>query len=123
MPNSITTLATPRLFMPDYWNQGFATEIARASLDFGFRHMGLPEIWSWALPYNRASQRVMDNLGFQYERHFDFAGLEHRFYRLVKGEWRGYDGQANPQRQAIRYDTCHSSDSDGSNQRRSSGID
>jgi RimJ/RimL family protein N-acetyltransferase len=35
--------------MPDYWNQGFATEMARASLEVGFGHLGLAEIWSWAL--------------------------------------------------------------------------
>jgi len=76
--------------MPDYWNQGFATEIAAASLEVGFGHLGLAEIWSWALPDNRASQRVMEKLGFRYERDFAFAGLEHRFYRLVKGDWRDY---------------------------------
>jgi RimJ/RimL family protein N-acetyltransferase len=58
--------------MPDYWNQGFATEIG-----------------SWTLPTNLASQRVMEKLGFRYERDFEFAGLLHRFYRLAPGEWRG----------------------------------
>jgi RimJ/RimL family protein N-acetyltransferase len=77
--------------MPDYWNRGFATEIAEASLDVGFGHLGFPEIDSWTLPVNLASQRVMEKLGFRYERDFEFAGLPHRFYRLVKGDWNGYD--------------------------------
>jgi ribosomal-protein-alanine N-acetyltransferase len=75
--------------MSDCWNQGFATEMARASLDVGFRHMGLSEIATWALPDNQPSQRVMEKLGFRYERDFEFVGLLHRFYRLVKGEWKG----------------------------------
>jgi RimJ/RimL family protein N-acetyltransferase len=75
--------------MPDCWNRGFATEIAQASLDVGFEHLGFPEIGSWNLPTNLASQRVMEKLGFRYERDFDFAGLVHRFHRLVKGEWKG----------------------------------
>ena len=75
--------------MPDYWNQGFASEMARGSLGFGFEHLGLAEIASWTLPTNRASQRGMEKLGFQYERDFEFAGLVHRFYRLVNGEWEG----------------------------------
>ena len=75
--------------MPDYWNRGFATEIAAASLEVGFGHLGLAEIWSWALPDNLASQRVMEKLGFRYERDFEFAGLLHRFYRVVAGEWKG----------------------------------
>ena len=57
-----------------------------------WRAKDLPEIGSWALPDNRASQRVMEKVGFQYERDFDFAGLEHRFYRLAAGQWEGYDG-------------------------------
>jgi len=78
--------------IPDYWNRGYATEMAQASLDVGFGHLELAEIGSWTLPINLASQRVMEKLGFRYERDFEFAGLEHRFYRLAKGDWRGYDG-------------------------------
>jgi RimJ/RimL family protein N-acetyltransferase len=78
--------------MPDYWNQGFATEMAQASLDVGFGRLGFHEIASWTLPNNLASQRLMEKLGFRYERDFEFTGLVHRFYRLVAGEWKGYDG-------------------------------
>ncbi len=74
--------------MPDYWNQGFATEMSRASLQVGFGPLALPEICTWALPINLASQRVMEKLGFRYERDFLFAGLPHRFYRLAAAEWR-----------------------------------
>ena len=44
----------------------------------------------WGNPLYRWD--VMEKLGFRYERDFDFAGLLHRFYRLVNGEWKGYDG-------------------------------
>ncbi len=76
--------------MPDYWNRGFATEMAQASLDVGFEHLGLAEIGSWTLLVNLASQRVMEKLGFRYERDFEFAGLLHRFYRLAAGDWEQY---------------------------------
>ncbi len=76
--------------MPAYWNRGFATEIAQASLDVGFGYLGFPEIGSWTLPINLASQRVMEKLGFRYEREFEFAGLLHRFYRLRQGDSRPY---------------------------------
>jgi ribosomal-protein-alanine N-acetyltransferase len=75
--------------MPDYWNRGFATEIAAASLEVGFEHLGFPEIGSWTLPINLASQRVMEKLGFRYEREFEFAGLPHWFYRLAAEDWHG----------------------------------
>jgi hypothetical protein len=31
----------------------------------------------------------MEKMGFRYERDFVFAGLEHRFYRVVKRKWCG----------------------------------
>jgi len=59
--------------------------MAQASLDVGFGHLAFPEISSWTLPVNSASQRVMKKLGFRYERDFEFAGLPHRCCRLVTG--------------------------------------
>jgi RimJ/RimL family protein N-acetyltransferase len=75
-----------------YWNQGFATEMAEASLKIGFEELGFSEIASWTLPTNTASQRIMEKLGFRYERDFEFAGLEHRFYRMAAGDWQRYHG-------------------------------
>jgi ribosomal-protein-alanine N-acetyltransferase len=69
--------------LSNYWNLGFATEIAQASLEVGFRRFGFSEIVSWTLPANLASQRVLEKFGFRYERDFEFAGLRHRFYRVV----------------------------------------
>jgi RimJ/RimL family protein N-acetyltransferase len=76
--------------MSGHWNQGFATEMAEASLRFGFERLGLSEIDSWTLPINVASQRVMAKLGFRYEKDIEFAGLPHRFYRLVKDDRTAY---------------------------------
>ena len=73
--------------MSGFWNRGIATEMAAASLDVGFGQLGFSEIGSWTLPVNLASQRVMEKLGFQYERDFTFAGLVHRFYRLAAEDW------------------------------------
>jgi RimJ/RimL family protein N-acetyltransferase len=111
--------------MSDYWNQGFATEMGQASLDVGFGQLGFTEIASWTLPINVASQRVMEKLGFRYERDFEFAGLLHRFYRLVKGEWKGYDGTVTPasEQRGTLHETCNLSDPDGNSQRRGPGPD
>ncbi len=70
------------------WNQSFATEMAAASVEVGFERLGFAEIASWTLPTNLASRRVMEKLGFRYERHFEFAGLVHRLYRFEAAEWR-----------------------------------
>jgi ribosomal-protein-alanine N-acetyltransferase len=69
------------------FGQGYATEMAAASLDVGFNSLGFSEIDSWTLPVNRASQRVMEKLGFRYSHDFEFAGLPHRYYRLTADDW------------------------------------
>jgi len=61
--------------------------MARASLEVGFERLRFEEIASWTLAINLASQRVMEKLGLRCEREFEFAGLNHRFYRISAGEW------------------------------------
>lgn len=77
------------------WGKGYATEMAAATLAAGFAHLRLAEICSWTLAINRASQRVMERLDFQYERDFVFAGLLHHFYRLPRSVWE------NPRRKGL----------------------
>ena len=73
--------------MFDHWNRGLATEIAAASLDIGFRQFGFPEVASWTLPFNVASRRVMEKVGFRYDTDIVLAGLPHRLYRLTALDW------------------------------------
>jgi len=46
-----------------YWDRGYATEAARASLDYGFGKLGLDEILALTVPANQRSRRVMERLG------------------------------------------------------------
>lgn len=52
-------------FLPEYWGQGFATESARACVDFAFTTMGVHELWAFVLPKNKASIRVLEKLDFE----------------------------------------------------------
>ncbi|MFT3699778.1 MAG: GNAT family N-acetyltransferase [Kofleriaceae bacterium] len=45
------------------WGHGYATEAARAALDYGFTQLKLPEIVSFTVPTNIPSQRVMERIG------------------------------------------------------------
>jgi RimJ/RimL family protein N-acetyltransferase len=47
----------------EHWGQGYATEAARAALDFGFRRLTLAEIVSSTVPANWRSRRVMERIG------------------------------------------------------------
>ena len=56
----------------EYWNQGYASEGARAVLDFGFTCLGLDEIVSFTVPLNLRSRRVMEKIGMAHSPQDDF---------------------------------------------------
>jgi RimJ/RimL family protein N-acetyltransferase len=62
------------LLFPIWWKRGIATEIARASVRFGFEQCGLETIIGLTFPPNLASQRVLEKLGMQR------LGITDRFY-------------------------------------------
>ncbi len=55
-----------------HWGCGYATEGALASLDFGFRVLGLSEIVSMTVPANVRSRRVMERIGMTHDPRDDF---------------------------------------------------
>lgn len=57
---------------PAFWGHGYATEAARAAVQFGFEQLGLDEIVSFAVPANRPSRAVMERLGMQHDERDDF---------------------------------------------------
>ena len=67
----------------DYWNKGLATEMARAILKVAFEDLGLIDVVCFTLPANRASRRVMEKAGFEYERDVVHAGSPHVLYRIT----------------------------------------
>jgi RimJ/RimL family protein N-acetyltransferase len=57
---------------PDAWGHGYATEVARAALAYGFGTIKLDLIFAITLPDNLASQAVMKRLGLTYRRRVDY---------------------------------------------------
>lgn len=47
----------------EFWNQGYATEGARACLEFGFKNLQLEQIYSFTATLNQPSERVMQKIG------------------------------------------------------------
>ena len=56
-----------------YWGQGYATEAARAVIDYGFQKLGLDEIVSCTARGNVRSMRVMEKIGMKRDVGGDFA--------------------------------------------------
>nr|WP_255534583.1 GNAT family N-acetyltransferase [Chryseolinea lacunae] len=61
-------------FSQRYWNQGFATEAAKACLDYGFNTLRLRKIIGRAMKENRASIRVLEKIGMTFEKEFEAHG-------------------------------------------------
>ena len=55
-----------------YWGAGYATEAARAAVDYARDVLALPELISMTVPSNVRSQRVMAKLGFVRDPAADF---------------------------------------------------
>lgn len=72
---------------PRFWGQGYATEIARATLAYGFEHLGLASIIAIVQPANSASVRVIQKAGFNAFVYSQYHRLGVRIYRLSRDEW------------------------------------
>lgn len=66
------------------WGQGYATELGRAALDFGFGPLGLTRVVAIVRPHNAASQRVLTKLGFAHERDGHFSGATAQYWSLPR---------------------------------------
>ena len=78
-----------------HWGQGYATEAARAALDFGFSQLGLTEVVSFTAVLNQRSRRVMERIGMRNANaNFEHPGVpegsplrEHCLYRIGRTQW------------------------------------
>ncbi|MBV9718948.1 MAG: GNAT family N-acetyltransferase [Candidatus Eremiobacteraeota bacterium] len=59
-------------FSAEHWGNGYATEAARAALDFAFDVLGWPEVIAFTAAQNLRSQRVMERLGMTHDARDDF---------------------------------------------------
>ncbi|MCX8525014.1 GNAT family N-acetyltransferase [Chryseobacterium formosus] len=69
-------------FFEHFWNQGFATESAKACIDYGFEELNLKTIVGRAMKENLASIKVLEKIGLQFNLSFDFDGKEGVIYRI-----------------------------------------
>ena len=62
---------------PNYLNHGYATEAARAIVDYGFSILGLHRVWSWCVSDNVGSAHVLEKLGMRQEGRL----IQNEYYR------------------------------------------
>ena len=79
----------------DYWGQGYATEAARAALEFAFTELALEEVVSFTGVINKRSQLIMQRIGMtNTQDNFYHPALkaehrlaEHVLYKMTRQQW------------------------------------
>jgi ribosomal-protein-alanine N-acetyltransferase len=68
-------------FHPDFWGLGYATEVTKELIQFGFKNLKMHRIFATCDVKNTASNRVLRKAGMKWEGTF-------RKNMLQKGKWR-----------------------------------
>ena len=71
-------------FLPEYWGQGYATECAKALIQWGFETLKLPKIIALAHPDNLNSIRVLEKAGLNFIGNQKFQGHRLPFYEITR---------------------------------------
>jgi RimJ/RimL family protein N-acetyltransferase len=72
-----------------HWGKGFATELARASLRYGFDVHNFDRIVAIAKPGNTASIHVMEKIGMQFETRTSYYDIEVVQYAITRDQFAG----------------------------------
>lgn len=87
----------------NFWGKGYATEAARAALQFGFETLPFDAFVSFTTEANARSRAVMTRIGLAYEPAEDFHHpllfpshplSAHVLYRITREEWRARNREA-----------------------------
>lgn len=82
------------VFNPKFYNQGYASEAAKAMLAYGFEKMKLHRIIATCQPENTPSYRVMEKIGMRREGHFKKCipngdeWWDEYYYAILEEEWK-----------------------------------
>ncbi|SKB97949.1 Protein N-acetyltransferase, RimJ/RimL family [Soonwooa buanensis] len=68
----------------EFWNQGIATETAKACLDYGFSVLKLQNIIGRAMSENKASISVLEKCGMQFSKNILLDGQKAVQYSISK---------------------------------------
>ena len=71
-------------FLQSAWGKGFATESAKACLDYGFKHFNLNQIIGNAMKANSASINVFKKLGMTYLNDTLIDDVPSVTYQIIK---------------------------------------
>ena len=74
-------------FLKKHWNQGIATEAAKAALKVGFDLLNLESVIGRAIPENKGSIRVLEKVGLSYWKDGHDHGSPIVIYKIDKADF------------------------------------
>ena len=83
---------------PDYWGNGYATEVLKEVVRHSFEELKLHRLCAWAYEPNKASQRVLEKAGFTHEGtmrkrcSWGDGWVDDVMFGLLVEEWAGSSG-------------------------------
>lgn len=78
-------------FKKKHWGKGYATESAKAFVDYAFTAMGLLRIFTYTDATNSASRSILDKSGFKYIESFDDNGVLSAWYEILNPNLRKHE--------------------------------
>jgi RimJ/RimL family protein N-acetyltransferase len=72
-----------------YWRRGFASEAARAVIEYAFEALGAAGLFAGHNPKNAASRNLLEKIGFRYT-HVEYyapTGLDHPSYLMTADDY------------------------------------
>ncbi|HEX9979349.1 MAG TPA: GNAT family N-acetyltransferase [Flavobacterium sp.] len=73
-------------FIPKHWGKGYATEAAKAWVDFGFNEMNLGIINAYTSLENKASQNTLKKCGLRLVNTFIYDNEPELWYEITRAE-------------------------------------
>ena len=75
-------------FLEEMWGQGYATEGSKRLLAYAFEDLKLKEVIAIAMEENKASVRVMEKVGMNFNGYGVYYNIQCVRYRILKEEYK-----------------------------------
>jgi RimJ/RimL family protein N-acetyltransferase len=80
-------------FRRRHWGRGYATEAARAVIDWCFSNVAVEHVISLIRPENLPSRRVAERNGLTASQSVEWRGFEQMIFRMDKSRWEPLRGK------------------------------
>jgi len=73
-------------YLKEFWGMGYATEAARALVEYGFNILNLDKLVGVAMADNKASTRVLEKAGMEYLEIRQYYDTDVAYYEIFKSD-------------------------------------